>query len=56
MIQRIASFLNNNISDVDYEECTEQLLRFCKKMSQQSQLQPALYEHDMHGIALKHIR
>lgn len=56
LISRIAKFLNNNIADVDYEECTDQFLRFCKKMSQQSLLQKPLYEHDMHGIALMHIR
>ena len=56
LIQKIADFLDNNLADTDYDECTDQLLRFCKKMSQQSQLQKGLFDAGMHGIALRHIQ
>ena len=44
LIKKIAAFLDRSYLETEYEECTEQLLRFCKKMSQQSQLQEALYQ------------
>ena len=33
LIKNIANFLINHLTDPEYEECTEQLIRFCKKMS-----------------------
>ena len=38
LIQNIATFLCKNLNEADYSDCTDQLLRFCKKMSQQSTL------------------
>ena len=34
LIKKIAAFLDRSYLETEYEECTEQLLRFCKKMSQ----------------------
>jgi len=55
LIENIAQFLMKHLNNEEYYQCTEQLLRFCKKMSQQSQLQPGLIQSEMYVIALKYI-
>lgn len=51
----IAKFLTTYQSEKEYAQCTEQLLRFCKKMSQQSKLQENLIKEEIYKIALTYI-
>ena len=34
LIDKISHFLFKNLHEADYTDCIDQLLRFCKKMSQ----------------------